>query len=247
VNRVDYDDIAPVFDRRYGRNRYEGTLAALLDFVGDAASVAEIGCGTGHWLAALADRARTVVGVDPSSGMLELARSAAPHALLMRACAEALPIRAACLDRVFAINAFHHFVDKAAFAGEARRILNRGGSLLTIGLDPHTGLDRWWVYDYFPAALAADRERYPPAAAIRELLTSAGFVNATTGVAQHIPISRPFSQAREEGSLERQSTSQLMVISEADYDAGRRRLDAERPVLRSDLRLYMTVARVPVA
>src|SRR5215467_889490 len=65
-------------------------------------------------------------------------------------------IRTASLDRIFAINAFHHFVDKRAFAGEARRVLRPAGRLLTIGLDPHTGLDQWWVYDYFPAALAAD-------------------------------------------------------------------------------------------
>jgi ubiquinone/menaquinone biosynthesis C-methylase UbiE len=245
VDQVPYDDIAPVFDRRYARNQYEGTLAALLDFVEHAAEVAEIGCGTGHWLAELSDRARTTLGVDPSQGMLDVARATAPNALLVRARAEALPLRSATVDRVFAINAFHHFVDKSAFVAEAKRVLRPGGRLLTIGLDPHTGLDQWWVYDYFPAALVADRERYPPAERIRELLTSAGFVHATTEVAQHMPAERPFAVALEQGVLDRRSTSQLMVISGADYDAGFRRLEAERPVLRADLRLYMTVAHVP--
>jgi ubiquinone/menaquinone biosynthesis C-methylase UbiE len=245
VKRVDYDAIAAAFDRRYARNRYDGTLAALLDFVGRAVEVAEIGCGTGHWLAEIADRGRTIVGIDPSQGMLDVARRSAPHAFLIRARAESLPIRTASLDRIFAINAFHHFGDKRAFVGEARRVLKPAGRLLTIGLDPHTGLDQWWVYEYFPAALDADRERYPPTSTIRDFLTNAGFVNATTAVAQHIPATKPFAEALEQGVLDRQSTSQLMVISDADYDRGRRRLEDEQPDLYADLRLYMTVAQVP--
>jgi SAM-dependent methyltransferase len=168
-------------------------------------------------------------------------------AFLIQARAESLPVRTASLDRLFAINAFHHFAEKNAFVIEARRVLKPNGSLLTIGLDPHTGLDRWWVYEFFPAALDADRKRYPPTADIRDLLTNAGLVNARTAVAQHIPAIKPFSVALEEGFLERSSTSQLMVISDADFDAGRQRLEAERPDLRADLRLYMTVAQAPGA
>jgi len=78
-------------------------------------------------------------------------------------------------------------------------------------------------------------------------LTNAGFCNAATAVAQHIPVTKPFAEALEEGLLDRQSTSQLMVISDADYDRGRRRLEAEQPDLHADLRLYMTVAQVPSA
>ena len=116
---------------------------------------------------------------------------------------------------------------------------------MTIGLDPHDGGDQWWVYDYFPASLAADCERYPATRSIRELLAAAGFTDATRSIAQHMPAERPFAVAVEQGLLDRRSTSQLMVISDADYTAGRRRLEQERPVLRADLRLYMTTARVP--
>jgi SAM-dependent methyltransferase len=249
VNAVDYDDVAAVFDRRYAGNRYDGTLAALLDFIGERGDIdaAEIGCGTGHWLATLARRARTLIGVDPSEAMLDLARSTAPHARLVRGRGEALPLRSASLDRIFAINALHHFADKPAFFREARRLLRPSGTLLTVGLDPHTNTDQWWVYDYFPAALVADRERYLPATRIRDLLASAGFVNARTSVAEHIPASRPYDLALTQGLLERRSASQLMVISDTDYDAGRRRLEAEQPVLRADLRLFMTTAEVPPA
>jgi ubiquinone/menaquinone biosynthesis C-methylase UbiE len=246
MHRIDYDDVASVYDRRYDVNRYEGTLESLTAFVGTGLDVLEVGCGTGHWLVALAGRARMLAGVDQSDRMLRGARAAAPDALLARGRAEALPIRSRSVDRLFAINAFHHFADKAAFAVEARRALRPGGAMMTIGLDPHAGGDRWWVYDYFPASLAADRKRYPPTQSIRELLAAAGFTDGTTSVAQHLPAERPYAVALEQGLLDRRSTSQLMVISDTDYEAGRRRLEQERPVLRSDLRLYMTVAWVPV-
>jgi hypothetical protein len=48
--------------------------------------------------------------------------------------------------------------------------------------------------------------------------------------------------ARREGFIDRSATSQLMVISDDDYETGMRRLMAEQPVLRADLRLYATTA-----
>ncbi|MGH7618116.1 MAG: class I SAM-dependent methyltransferase, partial [Gemmatimonadaceae bacterium] len=195
--RVDYDGIAPAFDRRYQINRYDGTRRALLEFVGTNAScdVCEVGCGTGHWLAELRDRARTIVGIDPSSRMLDEALQSGTNALVVRACAESFPFPSARFDRVYAINAFHHFVDTTAFATEARRVLRPGGAVMTIGLDPHTGADQWWVWDFFPTSLVADKERYAPTAAIRALLERAGFVNAATSVAEHFPVERGFSVA----------------------------------------------------
>ncbi len=249
IKPVDYDLVAPIFDRRYESSVYDATFETLVEFIGEHAgrTVAEVGCGTGHWLAAIERHAATIIGIEPSAAMLEAARSVAPNAMLVRGRAEALPCKSGSLDRIFAINAFHHFLDKHAFLSEARRALRLGGAVMSIGIDPHTGQDQWWVYDYFPAALAADRERYPATAEIREWLVRAGFSDATTSVAQHIPAVRPYAVAVEQGKLDRRSTSQLMVISDAEWEAGLRRLEAERPVLRSDLRLYMTTARVPVS
>lgn len=242
---VDYDAVAPDFDRRYARNQYEGTQSTLAQFLGAGRpATLEVGCGTGHWLALISPRLDTTAGMDLSWKMLERAQLAAPGALLARATAERTPFAAASFDRVFAINAFHHFSDHAAFLAECRRVLRPGGSFMTIGLDPNTGLDRWWVYDFFPAALAADRERYPPTKRIREMLAAAGFIDAHTSIAQHMPAERPFDEAEHNGSLDRSSTSQLLVISDEEYDAGMRRLREERPVLRADLRLYATMGHL---
>lgn len=243
---LDYDDVAPDYDRRFERNRWDGVETALERFVDGPAPVlaGEVGCGTGHWLAFIDKQVRMAVGLDRSREMLQRARAAAPRALLVRGRAEKLPWRAGSVDRLFCINALHHFDDARAFMIEARRVLRSDGALLTVGLDPHTGLDRWWIYDYIPAALEADRRRYLPTAGIRRRLEAAGFTEARTEVVQHIPAEVPFELAMERGMLDRHAGSQLMVVSEAEYEAGLHRLLAERPILRSDLRLYATVGRL---
>jgi ubiquinone/menaquinone biosynthesis C-methylase UbiE len=246
MRRIDYDVVASTYNSRYDRNRYEGVRDALWRFIGDARDidVAEIGCGTGHWLAELAGTVRSISGIDPSWGMLRRASADARDALLVQARAEAIPMVSSSVDRVFCINAFHHFTDRGAFAREARRILRPDGGVMIVGLDPHTGLDHWWVYDYFPSALDADRARYPSTATIRAMLDDAGFSDATTSVAQHLPVTRPFSVALERGHVDQTATSQLMMISDAEYAAGFQRMMAEQPVLRSDLRLFATIGRV---
>ena len=242
---VSYDAIAESYDRRYQRGQFDGVRSALRRFAGSAhaAAIAEVGCGTGHWLADLSGEGFTcLAGLDLSLPMLQRARISAPRARLVRGAADKLPWMNGSLDRVFCVNALHHFQDQQAFISECRRVLRSGGGWLTIGLDPHAGGDQWWIYDFFPAARYADQRRYPAAATIRDWLSAAGFRDPLTQVAQHISAEIPFDLARQQGFTDRDATSQLMVICDDDYEAGMTRLLAERPLLRANLRLHATTA-----
>jgi ubiquinone/menaquinone biosynthesis C-methylase UbiE len=242
--RVDYDTVAESYDTRYDRNRYGEVRDALIRFVGNARDVVEVGCGTGHWLAELTARDRRILGLDPSWGMLKAAARNSPGAFLVGGSADELPLATVSVDRLFCFNALHHFDDKRNFVAEARRALRTQGAIMIVGLDPHTGIDQWWVYDYFPNALAADLVRYLSAVTIRELLADAGFHGIATSLAQHFPAEIPFEKALEREYLDRRSTSQLMVIADDDYRSGMDRLNAERPVIRADLRVYATIGRI---
>jgi ubiquinone/menaquinone biosynthesis C-methylase UbiE len=253
-DRVDYDRIAADYEGRYKRNDYTGATRALAAFLQGPPGrvrqrVLEVGCGTGHWVRLVRETHVDVVGLDPSGGMLAIARARLPEGRLIRARAEALPCREGTFDRVFCINALHHFSAPAAFFSEARRVLDPAGGLLTVGLDPHTGQDRWWVYDYFPSALHEDRRRYLPAGRIRELMNASGFSRCETVEIQHMPVEMTVSEAAGRGFLSRSSASQLTVISQAEYDVGLKRIqaadrDGSAAILRSDLRLYGTTGWV---
>lgn len=256
AKQVEYDLVAGSYDRRYEQNNYEGVERAVLAFAGGQRerSILEVGCGTGHWLRILSRHTARIAGVDPSRAMLERARTKAPATILAQARAEALPWCSATFDRSICINALHHFTEPATFFREARRTLRPGGGLLVVGLDPHVGADCWWIYDYFPAVLHADRERYLATPTIRRLMAEAGFMNCTTDEVQHFPAEISFRAALSHGLLERTRTSQFMVIDAEEYDRGVMRLRKAQAaqgeadlMLRADLRLFGTFGRLPAA
>ena len=239
---ADYDSIAGRYDRRYQIHEYAGVRATLMDFVGESTEVVEVGCGTGHWLQELARSAggsgeRTIAGVEPSAEMIARARTAAPDALLVRARAEALPWRDASFDRVYCVNALHHFSDRARFFAEARRILKPGGALLTIGKDPHTERDSWWVYDYFPETLALDRDRFARVRMLRGELTLAGFSWSESFEADRIEAVQPATEAFASGIVDRAYTSQLTVLSDEEFDAGVARMKSANDAAGGELQL----------
>jgi ubiquinone/menaquinone biosynthesis C-methylase UbiE len=252
---VDYDQVAPSYDRRYQENDYSGVAHTLLEFVGSDQSTRslEVGCGTGHWLSMLGTKHDRIAGVDISKGMLRRAKLVAPSASLVLGSAEALPWADRSFDRVFCINAFHHFADKEACLLEARRILGQGGGFMTVGLDPHTGTNRWWIYDYFREARAIDERRYPASGEIRETMAAVGFTRCETKLAQHLPRNIPAEVAIERGLLDKSWTSQLTVLTDHEYEDGMARLRSdiedsraagETLMLSADLRLYATVGWV---
>jgi ubiquinone/menaquinone biosynthesis C-methylase UbiE len=272
---TDYDRIADRYDRRYALYSYDGVRETLINFLGpEPSSVLDVGCGTGHWLAVAnearlksspydADRsidhdggAKTLserpilAGIDPSAPMLARARRAAPSARLVRARAEDLPWRDASVDRLFCVNSLHHFTDRARFFAEARRVLKSGGGLLTIGKDPHTDRDDWWVYQYFEETRAIDRERFARVRTLRGEMALAGFAWTESMEADHIEVVRPASEALANGIVDQSFTSQLTVLSEEEFRRGSERLreanDAAGGELQlvSDVRLYATIGWV---
>ena len=173
---------------------------------------------------------------------------------LVRGQAESLPWPTESVDKVFCINAIHHFADKPAFLTEARRILRPGGMLLTVGLDPHRGIDQWYVYDYFKESLEIDKQRYPSSSSLREWMQNAGFENCVTREVEHWMLRLPAHEILEQGRLDKVSTSQLSVLTDEEYQRGIQQIHSEMKqaedkgetlYLSSDLRLYGTSGSVP--
>lgn len=81
----------------------------------------ELGCGGGRFLASLADRYRTVVGVDAYEEALTRARERTPSAALMSADVLRVPLDSEQFDLVVALDVLEH-VDSRPFLDEARRL-----------------------------------------------------------------------------------------------------------------------------
>jgi SAM-dependent methyltransferase len=108
---------------------------------------------------------------------------------LICACAEALPFRAACFDRVVAESVLEHVQDQAQVLAECQRVMQPHGCLyvatpnrLSLGPDPHTGI---WAGGMLPQSWVAAQVRrqggIPPrrkllsASALQRTLVQAGF------------------------------------------------------------------------
>lgn len=254
---VNYDAIAPHYHQRYAVNAMPGIAAWLRGLVPGAGRVLEVGCGTGRWLAELAAAGPRLFGLDFSAGMLRQAQSLLPGPLpatLAQGTAGALPYAGHSFDLVYAVNALHHFPDQPGFVREARRLLRPGGALAVAGLDPHSGRDRWYLYDYFPGTLAADQARFPSAGALVNWLVAAGFERAAWHVPERIQ-SRVVGRALlADHFVQPHGTSQLALLSAADYEAGLDRLRAaiaaaeaagSEAVFEADLAMSAVIGFVP--
>jgi SAM-dependent methyltransferase len=134
---MDYDksDIAGVYDAARGLSPegLEQWLALLAEFVPAAAPhIVDLGCGTGRFTQALADRFRAqVTAIDPSQKMLDQARKriGLPRVKFMHAPGESLPLTGGSADVVFMSMVLHHFANVEAVAAECRRVLRAGGNV----------------------------------------------------------------------------------------------------------------------
>jgi ubiquinone/menaquinone biosynthesis C-methylase UbiE len=250
---VDYDQIASRYDRRYALHDYPGLRATIRCAIAGLKSprVLEVGCGSGQWLRLLASEGCEVAGLDRSEQMLRRAAAEADGDLRVGV-ADALPWTELSFDLVLYVNAFHHFEAPEAALREAFRCLRPGGTLLSVGLDPHERAGRWYVYDFFPGTLAFDLARFPSRARRTTWLETAGFEGVSVRVAEQLQSSRSFEDAIRDGILERSFTSQLTALTRGEYQSGLERIRsaADKDAafrIEADLTLYATEAYKPPA
>jgi ubiquinone/menaquinone biosynthesis C-methylase UbiE len=248
---IDYDQIAPRYNRRYALHDYPGIRATILRAVADQnrPRVLEVGCGSGRWLRLLAAEGCEVAGLDRSEVMLRQAAAEVDCDLRLGS-ADALPWARTSFDLVLYINAFHHFEAPEAALRDALRVLRPGGKLLSVGLDPHERPGRWYVYDFFPETLQLDLARFPSRARRTSWLAAAGFEGVSVRVAERLQNLQSLDEAVRDGVLEHSFTSQLTAVTPAEYLAGLQRIRSaaeEKAAFRVevDLTLYATEAHKP--
>jgi SAM-dependent methyltransferase len=156
----DYDTIG----RGYALSRKPDPRIAgqILDALGAAATVVNVGVGTGSY----EPRNLAVTAVEPSIEMIrQRPRDAAP---VVRAIAERLPFADGSFDASLAVLTIHHWRDLRDGLAEMRRVARRRVVILTWEIA--VGASFWLTAHYFPEITAFDSTRFGPIDALAEVL-----------------------------------------------------------------------------
>jgi SAM-dependent methyltransferase len=130
--------------------------------LGGAQTILNVGAGAGSY----EPKDRYVVALDPSPAMraqrLVLGRRPAVIGK-----ADALPFDDDSFDASMAMVTIHHWPDIAAGLKEMRRVTR--GPIVILTFDPEA-MTGFWINDYFPELIAAERHRFPTMQQLSQML-----------------------------------------------------------------------------
>ncbi len=172
---LDYDRLSS--DYAVHRGVHPVVLRRLVERlpITSTSKVLEVGCGTGNYLRAIHERTGCDAhGVDPSPGMLSVARQSSANLRLHEGRAEDLVHLGQGFDLVFSVDVIHHVVDRAAYFRGAVRAIRPGGMVCTVTDSEWTIRHRSPLAAYFPEIVEPELRRYPPLGGLRKMLNEAG-------------------------------------------------------------------------
>jgi SAM-dependent methyltransferase len=144
------------------RRRTDPRIEAYVhEALGSARTVLNVGAGAGSY----EPTDRYVVALEPSAAMR--AQRPAHAAPALQGVAAHLPFDDKSFDAAMAMLTVHQWPDLRAGLGEIRRVTRGPVVVLTFDGD---ALDRFWLADYAPELMEAERRRYPTLDAIGDAL-----------------------------------------------------------------------------
>ena len=162
------------------RALYEVMLKALA--LTRDTTLLDVGCGTGMFCELAALKGSSVIGLDASTALLDLARQRALRSTFFEGEMETLPFVALTFDVVTVLNSLQHATDPFKVLSEARRVLRPGGR---VAIAAWARPEQCQIAGYFRALdelLPIDSPNTPAAfsfsneGAITKLVSRAGFV-----------------------------------------------------------------------
>lgn len=219
---VDYDQGAD--DYAAHRRLHTGVYRELCEQTdpGPGSAVLEVGCGTGNYVRALAQRFHCVAyGLDPSPAMLDYARAQRERVTWVLGRAEELAFTDKAFDLIFSVDAIHHISDKAAFYREAARTLRPGSRVCTVTDSEEIIRSREVLSGYFPETVEIETRRYPRVAQLLAWMEEAGLIEMA-----EVAVEQPYKVTSTQPFRDK-AYSSLRLISEQAWRAGLERLEGD--------------------
>ncbi len=156
----------------YGALLYDFALPFANDFRA-AASIVEIGTGTGAFIPVLRELApdSRLTSLDLAYGMLAQAQKRSSDAHLLQADVHDLPLLSGCVDLVICHNSFPHFQDKPRALREIKRVLRPNGRIMIL----HNNSREFVNAVHQKAGAPIDHDLLLPGDVMHTLLIDAGF------------------------------------------------------------------------
>lgn len=223
---MDYDRtaIAATYDdaRAYPAQVLEQWLDLLAAHIpADPALIVDVGCGTGRYTHALAERFRAcAIGIDPSEKMLAIARGKPcdlhPGASVefRNGPGEKLPLATECADVVFMSMVVHHLTNRTRSARECRRVLRKGGRVCVRN---STRGSAYVTHDFFPGTRAMIMRELPARDDVVVMFETAGFRLTAYQVVSHM-LARNWLELAQKMAL--RADSFLARLPDAEFAAG---------------------------
>ncbi len=170
-------------------------VAAMCERIGRPPRVLDVGCGEGHFAAALVRGGAEVVAIDVAAEPLRRARARHPALDLRLVEPEApLPLEDSSFDVVWAGETIEHVANTALWLSELRRVLRSGGVVLLSTPDhgPLSRLRMAFSHKAFEARFdpRSDHVRFYTRRVLAGLLVDFGFEDVTVAGVGGLPGAR---------------------------------------------------------
>lgn len=139
----------------------------------------DIGCGTGNYTIALANKGLNFTGVEPSEKMLDTARAHNQHISWLPGDAEHIPAENELFDDVIATLTIHHWTDLKKAMREINRVMKPGGNMVLFTALPDQ-MRNYWLNHYFPVMLEKSILQMPSFEMIKNAAAEAGMMISNT-------------------------------------------------------------------
>jgi ubiquinone/menaquinone biosynthesis C-methylase UbiE len=224
---MEYDAVARVYaETRWALPWLLDPLKRVASQLLQDASILDIGCGTGDYLAALAEEYPSLrcFGFDASPEMVAIARRRCPQASVVVANAEVgFPYCDGAIDLMFCINVLHHLSTYQQFFSEAHRVLRSDGKLLLF-TDSREDIASRSLARFFPETVGINLRRYPLIEELIGLAQASGLSLASKARALgYLPLDDRFM-----ATLKRKGISELRLLSDDVHARGIQRAEEAR-------------------
>ena len=215
----DFDPLANDYDRWYetpaGRahdRQQKALVRELLPPAKPGDQLLDVGCGTGHWSHFFRSLGYSVVGVDVSEQMIEMAKASAPAQCFFGvADAQHLPFDAHCFEVVAAMATLEFVSDAPRVLAEMFRTVRPHGSVVVGTLNRLAPINCHRVAKgkepYASARMLSPNE-------LRELLAPFGHVHARVTAEQAGNRRRPIRKAVTRQASLRQEPTGAFIVAE---------------------------------